>query len=156
MSLIPCVIDASVAVKLFLTESYTQEVTMLFSDYIANPECEPFIVPDLFYIECANIFWKRVMRRNDLDANLAKQHIADLRQLRIPTVSMEQLAERALELGMIYDITAYDASYVALAEERGIPLLTGDQRLINSLVGSPYSLLSIPEYMTGYLAPELA
>jgi len=31
-------------------------------------------------------------------------------------------------------------------------LLTGDQRLINTLAGSPFALVSIADYMTCYLA----
>jgi len=154
MSLPFCVIDASVAVKLFLPEPFTPEVTVLFSEYIAHPEHEPFVVPDLFYIECANILWKRVMRLKNLDANQARQHIADLRNLNIPSVGMATLAERSIEIGMVYDITGYDASYVALAETRGIPLLTGDQRLITKLMGSRFSLVSIPDYMASFLAAQ--
>ncbi len=154
MSLPSCVLDANVAVKLFLSEPFTQEVTLLFAEYIAHPEYEPFVVPDLFYIECANILWKRVMRRKDLEARLARQHIADLRHLQIPSVGMATLAERAVEIGMIYDITSYDASYVALAEECGVPLLTGDQRLINSLAHSPFDLVSIPDYLASSLLAQ--
>jgi len=154
MSLPSCVLDASVAVKLFLAEPFTPEVTVLFSEYIAHPEHEPFVVPDLFYIECANILWKRVMRRKDLDATRARQHIADLRNLNIPSVGMATLAERAVEIGMVYDITGYDASYVALVEIHGVPLLTGDQRLITKLMDSPFSLVSIPDYMASFLAAQ--
>lgn len=154
MSLPSCVLDASVAVKLFLSEPFTPEVTLLFSEYIAHPEHEPFIVPDLFYIECANILWKRVMHRKDLDASRARQHIADLRNLNIPSVGLATLAERAVELGMLYDITCYDASYVALSEQNSVPLLTGDERLINKLAGSPFALVNIADYMTSYFAAQ--
>jgi len=150
MSLPSCILDASVAVKLFLQEPFTPEVTLIFSEYIAHPELEPFVVPDLFYIECANILWKRVTRLKNLDANLARRHIADLRNLHIPSVGMATLSERAVEIGMVYDITAYDASYVALSEARGVPLLTGDERLIQKLRGSPFDLVSIADYMTSF------
>lgn len=94
------------------------------------------------------------MRRHDLDARLARQHIADLCHLQIPSVNMTTLAERAVEIGMIFDITAYDASYVTLSEVHGVPLLTGDQRLINTLAGSPFTLVSIPDYISIYLKTE--
>ena len=151
MSLPCCVIDASVVIKLFLPEPFTEDVTLMFSEYIAHPEYEPFVVPDLFYIECANILWKRVKRLGELDEHLAQQHIRDLCRLKIPSVSSDTLAERAVEIGMTYDITAYDACYIALSEQRGIPFLTGDERLMHILQSSPYTLVDIPDYIAGCL-----
>jgi len=42
--------------------------------------------------------------------------------------------------------SVYDASYVALADRLGVPLLTADERLINCLAGSPYRLQTITEF----------
>lgn len=154
MSLPPCVLDASVAIKLFLPEAFTPEVTLLFAEVVAHPGSEPFVVPDLFFIECANILWKRVTRLKDLDAGLARRHLADLRALQIPSVGMAALADRALEIGMRHEITCYDASYVTLAEARGIPFLTGDQRLIDALAGSPFALVGLADYLAACFAAD--
>ncbi len=53
---ISCVVDASVAVKLYLAEPLAAEAAALFA-LLVDP-ANVFHVPDLFYIECANIFWK--------------------------------------------------------------------------------------------------
>lgn len=41
-----------------------------------------------------------------------------------------KLAERTVEIAMEKDITIYDASYVALAEEQEAKLYTADEKLI--------------------------
>ncbi len=53
-----CVVDTSVCIKQFITDPLTLKVNQLF-DHLSNPQTEIFI-PDLFYIECANTFWKAV------------------------------------------------------------------------------------------------
>jgi predicted nucleic acid-binding protein len=59
------VVDASTAVKLYLPEPLATEATTLFSLLTATPPAD-FHVPDLFFAECANIFWKQV-RKGDAD-----------------------------------------------------------------------------------------
>ncbi|MEQ9354945.1 type II toxin-antitoxin system VapC family toxin [Coleofasciculus chthonoplastes] len=49
-----CVVDASVAIKLFVDDPLSDKVDTLFSHLDADPMCK-FYVPDLFYIECTNI-----------------------------------------------------------------------------------------------------
>jgi predicted nucleic acid-binding protein len=56
------VIDASVAVKVFLPEPLAAEATALIG--LASDPANELHVPDLFYAECANIFWKQVQRGN--------------------------------------------------------------------------------------------
>lgn len=70
------VVDASVCIKQFIADSLTPKVNQLF-DHLNDPRAE-FFVPDLFYIECANVLWKYVR------ANLytAEQTQADLISLR--------------------------------------------------------------------------
>ena len=55
------VVDASVGIKLFVEEEFSERVQALFSHLDADPSAELF-VPDLFYIECANILLKNTRR----------------------------------------------------------------------------------------------
>ena len=52
-----CVVDANVCVKVFVVEPLTAEATDLFS-HLTDENPPQFYVPDLFFIECANILWK--------------------------------------------------------------------------------------------------
>jgi predicted nucleic acid-binding protein len=56
-----CVLDASIGIKLFLAEPLSARVDALF-DHLTDALPARFYVPDLFYIECANVLWKSVRR----------------------------------------------------------------------------------------------
>ena len=47
------VVDASVGIKLFVEEEFSEKVQALFDLLAKNPPTKLF-VPDLFYVECAN------------------------------------------------------------------------------------------------------
>jgi len=57
------VVDASVAIKLFIDEPLSEQAEVLFSTPQAEPAGE-FHVPDLFYIECTNVLWKLPQQLN--------------------------------------------------------------------------------------------
>ena len=46
---------------------------------------------------------------------------------------------RAAEVAIVLDHPAYDCMYLALAMERGTPLVTADVRLLGKLAPSPYA-----------------
>ncbi len=125
------VVDASVAIKLFITEKYSGETESFFEKVNLNSP-DSLYVPDLFYTECANIFWKYV-RRHGLPVFEAKKEMTALKQLKLRTVSGAELMERALELALRWNITAYDASYLALAERLKASLVTADEKLIKRI-----------------------
>ncbi len=52
------------------------------------------------------------------------------------TVSTADLLEPALVLALNYEITAYDACYIALAEQLSLPFVTTDEALARKLIGS--------------------
>ena len=54
------VVDVSVAAQLFFPEPLTAAATALFQMIPAGSAS--FHVPDLFYIEAGNVFWKKVQR----------------------------------------------------------------------------------------------
>ncbi len=128
------VIDASVGIKLFVVEELSEVVDQLFEQLTIDPPAQ-FYVPDLFFIECTNILWKYVWRF-DYPAENAQQDVIDLRALALTTISTADLLKPALELALKYNITAYDASYVTLANQLALPLVTADTRLVRKLADS--------------------
>lgn len=69
-------------------------------------------------------------RRNKIDATTANLAFQDLLAMDLRTEPFSVLASRIWELRG--NVTAYDASYVALAEWRRIPFLTTDIKLAKS------------------------
>ncbi|HEY0513228.1 MAG TPA: type II toxin-antitoxin system VapC family toxin [Thermoanaerobaculia bacterium] len=127
------VVDASVGAKLFLPEEFSDKAEELFRELVGIRK--RFFVPDLFFIECANIFWKHV-RRFGLRADEAQESLQDLRGLALLSVSSTTLLSDALDLALELGISAYDAAYVALAQDLSVPLVTADRKLIRKLEGS--------------------
>jgi len=99
-------------------------------------------VPDLLYIECANILWKYV-RSTHYPLTSAMRDLADLRQLAFHATATSELMVEALQLAVAHGITAYDACYVALAQRKGIPLVTADEKLVRLLAGTSYSVQAL-------------
>jgi predicted nucleic acid-binding protein len=127
------VVDASVIAKLFLVEEFSDRAQELFRGLASVRK--RFFVPDLVFVECANIFWKHV-RRFGLSQDEARDNLKDLRCLDLRSVSSTTLLTDALDLALEFGISAYDASYVALAQDLSAPLITADRKLIGKLDGS--------------------
>ena len=94
-----------------------------------------FFVSDLFYLECANMFWKYV-RRFKIPQDHARKSLRNLASMALLSVSSSDLLHSALDLALEYGISAYDASYVALAQQMDLPFITADEKLIGKLKGS--------------------
>lgn len=73
---------------------------------------------------------RRQVARGILSEPRAAEAISDLRLLDLERIPHEPLLERVWQLRG--NLTPYDASYVALAELLGQPLLTCDERLASS------------------------
>lgn len=121
------VVDASVGIKLFVEEEFSEQAHALFSYLTADPPAE-FYVPDLFYIECANILLKYA-RRFGRSLEDSQADIADLKLFSLKSTSTAELMEDALLLAAAKQLTAYDACYAVLAQNLGIPLITADEQL---------------------------
>ncbi len=132
-----CVVDASVGIKKFIVDPLTPKVDQLFSHF-NDPEAQ-FYIPDLFYIECTNIAWKYI-RAGLYDHAEAQANLADLRLLRFTVIPTANLMLEALTLSVAHGISAYDACYIALSEQENVPLLTQDQRLVNTLKSTGFDV----------------
>jgi predicted nucleic acid-binding protein len=125
-------VDASVGAKLFLHESGSDEAERLFALLGRGPP-HVIAVPDLFFIECANVFRSRVHRRL-MTPEQARAGFEILRTLPLQAVSSSELAPLALDLALAHGLTVYDGTYAALAERLAVPLVTADGRLAKKLV----------------------
>jgi predicted nucleic acid-binding protein len=129
-----CVVDASVGIKLFLAEPLSDRADALFTHLGDDPPARLY-VPDLFFIECTNILWKYV-QRFAYDVSSARQNLAELAGLPVQVISTLLLAESALDLAITYGSSAYDAAYVALANDLSLPLVTADEALVRRFDGT--------------------
>lgn len=126
-----CVIDAGVGIKLFLVEPDSTLAERLFIELADNPSAR-FYVPDLFFVECANILWKYV-HRFQYPVDDARSDLRDLRGLALDVISTADILPQAFDIAARHAITAYDACYVALANTLGVPLITADLKLVNKM-----------------------
>jgi predicted nucleic acid-binding protein len=125
------VLDASVGIKLFIDEEFSDKVQRLFTKLAEDPQAE-IHVPDLFYVECANILLKYTRRFNrPLEDSLAD--LRDLNELALKVTSTSELIEDALALATEMNLTAYDACYAVLAQKLESSLVTADAPLAKTI-----------------------
>ena len=84
------------------------------------------VAPELIDLEVISVL-RRARRSRRMDDRRCGQALTDLRELDMRRVSHLPFVNRIWELRDI--LSAYDASYVALAEALGAPLITADRRL---------------------------
>ena len=127
------VIDASVAVKWFLPpagEPLVEEAWRFLGLYSEGRV--GFVVPDFFWTECANVFWKAA-RRGRLTADTADEALLDLMSTNLPTTPSRELLQSALDIAYGFQHSVYDCVYIALAVRSRAQLLTADEKLANAL-----------------------
>ena len=117
------VLDASVAAKLYFREDLSAEAAT------AVRLAEAIIAPELLLIELASVASKRV-RRGTSPIGPARSAVGSVGELLDEVASMVDLTPRAFALAVEHGFSAYDATYLALAEARGLRVLTADVRLV--------------------------
>ena len=115
------VLDASVVVELLLGTAVGHEIGAALAD-----PALALHAPHLLDIEVAQVL-RRYLREGELDAEVARRALDDLRDLDIERHAHEPLVERIWALRD--NLSAYDAAYVALAEALGASVWTCDARL---------------------------
>jgi predicted nucleic acid-binding protein len=127
------VLDASVAAKWFLPragEGLVEEAFDLLRGH-ARGEIE-FIAPDLFWAEFGNVLWKAA-RQGRWPSAAAAKALRQMQEQRLAIVLTEELIEDALLIALANNRAVYDSLYIALAVQRGIDLVTADERLANAV-----------------------
>jgi len=114
------VVDASVAVKWVVPENGSGRARSLAQAKLA--------APDLLFVECANILWKKV-RMGHLTRREAADCLRLLLDMPVAVVGSRELLDSALRLSLELDHSVYDCLYLALALQRRFPLVTADEKL---------------------------
>ena len=127
------VLDASVGVKWFVPEVLSSEARL----WRTAPD-ELHTLAFFFDLEIANILWKK-MRRAEITRAEADVVFGQLAPLPLIRHAEGPLLISAFDLADRTQRTVYDCMYLALAVQLGGRMVTADQRLCNSLAGTPWS-----------------
>jgi len=123
------VIDASVVLKWYLAdEEYSQKAIGLLKKYVSN-ELD-ISAPSLLEYEVINglIIAKK---RGRIHKEKILSAIDGFISLGIKLKNLSHFYLKALHYCKIYNRSVYDASYLAMANEENIPLVTADEKLYN-------------------------
>ncbi len=116
------VVDASVAAKWVIAEAHSAEAALLLG-------YDTLYAPDHWRAEAVNVLRSKVFH-GDLTAADAEERVAVLLRAPIAETPIATLMPRAFQIAVARMVTVYDALYLALAEQRGVPLMTADERLV--------------------------
>lgn len=130
--MIEYVVDSSVAVKWALPvgELLTDAANRLLSHYVDRQV--KLIVPDIFWAELTNVFWKAVQRQR-CSVEQAQVAIDSLQRWPFPTIPCRHIMQQALAISIKHNRSAYDSLYLALAVETNSTFITADERLANAV-----------------------
>jgi predicted nucleic acid-binding protein len=126
------VVDSSVVVKWFTPEVLSAEANR------ARAGGNPLHAPGFLDVEVAAIAWKKVRKGviTRADADFILTELPLLGVTRHPT---RPLVPPAFDLADRTGRTVYDCLYLALAAQLGGVMVTADEKLVNSLTGTPWA-----------------
>lgn len=126
------VVDSSVIIKWFVPEIYEAEALRV------RDGGAPMHAPNFLDVEVGHILWKKILR-GELARAAADDVLAQLPRQTIIRHDSAGLLKEAFEIACRTGRTVYDYLYLALAVQLGGQMVTADERLVNSLVGTPWA-----------------
>lgn len=130
------ILDSSVIIKWFCEEEDTEKSLALREDFIQN--YLEIAVPDLSLYEIAN-----ALRYNkSLKAEDVAEAVDSLFKLGIPIiVPTSEILNLAVVYAFKYNITVYDACFIALGKFLGFSCITADKKLYEKVKGLGFTFL---------------
>ncbi|MEM3381658.1 MAG: type II toxin-antitoxin system VapC family toxin [Candidatus Bathyarchaeia archaeon] len=124
------VIDASVAIKWYNIEQYTEKALAIREDYLRRKI--DLVAPYMLLYEVGN-----ALRYNpDFGLDDVKSAIRDLLAMQIGFRMLDEKAgEDAVDLAYKFGLTFYDVNYVVLSRTENCPLYTADDKLLSRIEG---------------------
>jgi predicted nucleic acid-binding protein len=119
------VVDASIAAKWVVEEEHSGKAATLLADTALQ-------APAHWLAEAVNVLWARSVR-GMMTEDQALERAEVLSSAPVASVALTGLVQAAIAQSLACGITLYDSLYVALAIQRGIPLVTADRKLVGKL-----------------------
>ena len=125
------VIDASVVLKWYLAdEQYSEKALGLLEKYVSDKL--DILAPSLLDYEVINGL-VIASRRGRIEEGQLLTAIDGFVGLGIKLKNLSMFSPHVLHYCKVYNRSVYDASYLALAEDEGIPFITSDQGIYNAV-----------------------
>lgn len=121
------VVDACFITPLFVREDESEEVERVY-------DCDAhWVAPPLWRYELQNILWKKIRKgivdeADALSIVLEAEALVDTRPDFLPNLTLKTAA--------LHGLSAYDATYVALAGYLNLPLVTYDKQVLAAGLGT--------------------
>jgi len=125
------VLDASVILKWYLLDEEHGEKALEFLNRLVSDDLE-IIAPALLEYEVINGL-VAARKRGRLQEDLIVSAVEGFMNLGLRMVGLSGLYSRVIHFCKAYNRSAYDASYLALAESEKISFITADETLYNSV-----------------------
>ena len=129
------VTDASVLIKIFVPEILSEKAEELHAQVMEGNL--RLLAPDLIFAEVGNIIWKK-HRMKELTRNEAEEIVEAIISMPLEIEKSKALWPLAVDMGIAYGITVYDALYVSLAKIHEIMLVTADRKLAEMMGKTDY------------------
>ncbi|MBI4689402.1 MAG: type II toxin-antitoxin system VapC family toxin [Nitrospirae bacterium] len=137
-------IDASVAIKWYLTDESNSEIAeAMLMDY--KEARIRFIVPRLFHYEMMNSIHIAVRTKRIAEGD-AKEILADLFLIETTIVDSDELIKAAYLNARKYNISGYDALYLSVANKTSVMLYTADRKFYEAIKGKERFVKWVEDY----------
>jgi predicted nucleic acid-binding protein len=120
------VVDASVAVKIFIPESHSA----IAKDIMLQPGTKH--VPDLFRVEVVSVLCRKI-QIGELSADEGREAVSAFMQLPLQSYSTADLLVPAFEIALESSQYIYDCVYLTLAVQLNIKMVTADRRFCKAI-----------------------
>ena len=123
------VVDTSALIRLFVPDGALPND---FEGFLRGVErgLNIAIAPELLLAEAANVINKKQLT-GELSESEGDQLLSDILSVPIRLFPHRPILMRAFELAREHNLTVYDTLYLALAEEHGAVIFTGDRKLLS-------------------------
>jgi predicted nucleic acid-binding protein len=143
------IIDASVVLRAFFPDESQKQAQAVIREHTAGSL--RLKAPALLPYELSNAVWQ-AERRERITRAQADEIIQAIIGLDIEVVPQDW--GEMLPVARRFNLSAYDAAYLSLAEKTGEPLVTGDARLFNAVHPNLDQVLWIGDYPDGNSKPS--
>ncbi len=117
------IIDSSIIVKWFVNEKGSDKAMQLKEQHLENQIV--IIVPELIFFEVLNAL--RFKEKDEETLKEIRETLWDIQFFIVHTNTF--ILDKTIEISLKYNLSIYDATYAALSQIYGCPLITEDKKL---------------------------